>query len=191
MPAQCRRGQREGDGNFPGAAGLLLQKLNHRPAVPVGQCGKCSVEFCFRHELLTRRIPYALSEPPEMAFGIERSIAAVRPMVGAVIVNGGFFDHGRTGGATARAVLVHVVNEQHQRLGICSADRAWTRAARELRVSGPVSALGYHYEGIAIDEFAVLNASAVAFDFQPYLKPEGTAKPVNRSRSVVIVDSSG
>ena len=27
MPAQCRRGQREGDGNFPGAAGLLLVVL--------------------------------------------------------------------------------------------------------------------------------------------------------------------
>jgi len=28
-----------------------------------------------------------------MAFGIERSIAAVYPVIGAVIVNGGFFDH--------------------------------------------------------------------------------------------------
>ena len=126
-----------------------------------------------------------------MAFGIERSIAAVHPVIGAVIVNGGFFDHDSASRTSARAVLIHIINEQHQRLGICSADRAWTRAARELRVSGPVSALGYHYEGIAIDEFAVLNASAVAFDFQPYLKPEGTAEPVNRSRSVVIVDSSG
>jgi hypothetical protein len=57
-----------------------------------------------------------------MAFEIERSIAAVRPVVGSVIVNGGFFDHGRANRASARDVLVHVVNEQHQRLGICSTD---------------------------------------------------------------------
>jgi len=71
-----------------------------------------------------------------MAFGIERSVAAVRPVVGAVIVNGGFLDDGCADRSGARAVLVHVVDEQHQRLGVRSADRAWTRAARELRVPG-------------------------------------------------------
>ena len=57
-------------------------------------------------------------------------------------------------------------------------------------MSGPLTALGHHHEGLAIDEFTVLNASAVAFDFQPHLKPEGAAKPVNRSGSVVIEDRS-
>src|SRR5256885_2037351 len=140
MPAQGWRRQREGGGNFPGAAGLFLQKVNYRPAVTVSQCRKGSVEIRFRHELLTL-IPYALCEPPEMAFGIERSIAAVRPVIGAVIMNGGFFDHGRAGRASARAMLVHIVNEQHQRPGICSADRAWTRPARDLRASGILTAL--------------------------------------------------
>src|SRR2546427_825401 len=189
MSAQGWRRQREGGGNFPGAAGLFLQKVNYRPAVTVSQCRKGSVEFRFRHELLTR-IPYAFCEPPEMAFGIERAIAAVRPVVGAVIMNGGFFDHGSASRTSARVVLIYVVNEQHQRLGIRSADRAWTRATRNLRASGPVSALAHHHEGLAINEFAVLNAPAVALDFQPHLKPEGTAKPVNRSGSVVIEDRS-
>jgi hypothetical protein len=121
-----------------------------------------------------------------MAFGIERSIAAVRPVIGAVIVNGGFFDHDSASRTSARAVFIHVINEQHQRLGIRSADRAWTRATRNLRASGPVSALAHHHEGLVIDEFAVLNAPAVALDFQPHLKPEGAAKPVNRSGGVIL-----
>ena len=58
-------------------------------------------------------------------------------------------------------------------------------------MSGIVSALGHHDEGLAIDEFAVLNAPAVAFDFQPHLKPEGAAKPVNGPGGGVIVDCSG
>ena len=48
----------------------------------VSQCRKGGAEFRFRHELFTRRIPQALREPPEMAFEIERSIAAVGPVVG-------------------------------------------------------------------------------------------------------------
>jgi hypothetical protein len=97
-----------------------------------------------------------------MAFGIERSIAAVRPVVRAVVVDGWLFDHGRAG----------------------------RTRARKLRVPGPVSACGHHYDGLAIDEFAVLNAPTVAFDFQPHLKPEGAAKPVDRSGGIVIVDRS-
>src|SRR5215510_6922570 len=111
MPAQGRRSQREGGGNIPGAAGLLLQKVDYRPAVTVSQCKKGSVEFRFRHWLITGRIPYAFCEPPEMTFGIERSIAAVRPVIGAVIVNGGFFDHGRASRTSARVVLIYVVDE--------------------------------------------------------------------------------
>src|SRR5205807_3720826 len=99
-------------------------------------------------------------------------------------------DHGSASRTCARAVLIYVVNEQHQRLGIRSVDRAWTRATRKLRVSGPVSALGHHHESLAINEFAVLNAPAVALDFQPHLKPESAAKPVDRSGSVVIEDRS-
>src|SRR5690242_12340291 len=125
-----------------------------------------------------------------MAFGIERSIAAVHPVIGAVIVNGGFFDDESASRASARTMLIHVINEQHHRLGIRAADRAWARARRKLRASGPVSAVAHHHEGLAIDEFAVLNAPAVALDFQPHLKPEGAAKPVNRSGSVVIEDRS-
>lgn len=111
MPAQCRRCQREGGGNFPGAARALLQKVDHRPAIPVGQCGESSVEFRFRHELFTGRIPHALREPPEMTFEIERSIAAIRPVVDAVIVNSGFFQYGGAGSAGVHAMLVHAVNE--------------------------------------------------------------------------------
>ena len=124
-----------------------------------------------------------------MAFRIERAIAAIGPMIGAVIVNSRFFDHDSAGGASACAVLLYVVDEQHQRLGIRPADRAWTCAWRNLGASGPVSALGHHHEGLVIDEFAVLNAPAIALDFQPHLEPEGAAKPVNRSGSVVIEDS--
>ena len=39
-PEDARTGQFEG-----GATRLLLQKVNHRPAVTVGQRIKCSVEF--------------------------------------------------------------------------------------------------------------------------------------------------
>ena len=189
MPAQRRRRQREGGGNFPGAEGTLLQKVNYRPAITIGQRGKRSVEFRFRHRSLTR-VPYAFCEPPEMAFGIERAIAAVRPVVGAVIMNGGFFDYDRASRTSARAVLIHVINEQHQKLGIRSAHRAWTRATRKLRASGSVAALAHHHEGLAINEFAMFNAPAVALDFQPHLESEGAAKPVNRSGSIVIRDRS-
>jgi hypothetical protein len=123
-----------------------------------------------------------------VAFGIERSIAAICPVVGAVIVNGKFFDHGSASRTSARAVLIRVINEQHQRLGIRSANRVWTRSPRNLWASGVVSALAHHYEGLVIGEFAVLDAAAIAFDFQPHLKTEGAAKPVYRSRSVVIKD---
>src|SRR5215471_8429942 len=157
MSAQGWRRQRESGGNFPGAAGLFLQKVNYRPAVTVSQCRKGSVEFSFRHELLTR-IPYAFCEPPQMAFGIERAIAAVRPVVGAVIMNGGFVDHGSASRTSACAMLLYVVNEQHQRLGIRSADRARARATRNLRAARAVSALAHHHQGLAINEFAVLNA---------------------------------
>jgi len=105
-----------------------------------------------------------------MAFGIERPIAAVRPMVGAVIVDGGFFDHDSASRMSVPVMLLYVVNEQHQRLGIRSADRVWTRARRNLRASGLISALAHHHESLAINKFAVLNAPAVALDFQPHLE---------------------
>jgi hypothetical protein len=111
-------------------------------------------------------------------------------MVGTVIVKGGFFDHDSAGRASACEVLLYVVDEQHQRLGIRPADRAWTCAWRKLRASRPVSALGHHHEGLAINEFAVLDAPPVALDSQSHLKSEGAAKPVNRSASVVIEDRS-
>src|SRR5437868_6878965 len=110
MSAQGWRRQRQGGGNFTGAAWLFLQQVNYRPAVTVSQCRKGGVELRFRHELLTR-IPDAFCEPPEMAFGIERAIAAVGPVVGAIIMNGGFFDHGSASRTSARAVLIYVVNE--------------------------------------------------------------------------------
>src|SRR5690349_24745028 len=104
-----------------------------------------------------------------MALGIERSIAAVHPVIGAVIVNSGFFDHDSASRTSAGAMLIHVINEQHQGLCIRSADRAWARASRNLRASGTVSALAHHHEGLVIDQFAVLDAPALALHFQPHL----------------------
>src|ERR1700753_2565393 len=49
MPAQGRRRQREGGGNFSRAPWLLLKKVNYRPALTVSQCRKSSVEFRFWH----------------------------------------------------------------------------------------------------------------------------------------------
>ena len=125
-----------------------------------------------------------------MAFGIKRSIAAVRPMVRAVIVNGGFLDHERASRTSAREVRIHVIHEQHQRLRVRSAARAWTRASRNLRASEILSALGHHHEGLAIDKLTVLDAPTIALDLQPHVKAEGATKPVDRSGSIVIEDRS-
>src|SRR2546425_5063574 len=129
MSAQGWRRQREGGGNFPGAAGLFLQKVNYRPAVTVSQCRKGSVEFRFRHELLIR-IPYAFCEPPEMAFGIERAIAAIRPVVGAVIMNGGFFDHGSASRTSARVSDLHYGKRHYWRSVVTYINKAGSPTPR-------------------------------------------------------------
>jgi hypothetical protein len=45
--------------------------------------------------------------------------------------------------------------------------------------------LGHHYDGLAIDEFAALDAPAVAFDFQPYSNPKA-----RQSQSIAPAASS-
>src|SRR5665213_2324638 len=121
-----------------------------------------------------------------MAFNVERAIAAVRPVVRAVIVHGEFFHYLRAARLGTGAVAVHAVDEDHRVLGIGAAYGAGTYTGRKVRVSTPLSALGHHDQCLTEDKFAVLDAAAFALNLQPDFKSEGLAKPFDRRRGIVI-----
>ncbi len=53
------------------------------------------------------------------------------------------------------------------------------------------AALRHHDESVAINQFTVFDSATVAFDFQPYLKSQSAAKPVDSSGWVIVINTNG
>ena len=128
----------------------------------------------------------ALSEPPQVAFDVDCAVAAISPVVFPVIVDGGFADDDGAVSAGTGTVLVDVVDEEQNALGVATANGSRTDTWRHVFPPGLMATLGDHDEGVAIGEFAVFDAARFAFDFQANDEAEGLAKPVDCLAGVVV-----
>ena len=118
-----------------------------------------------------------------MALGIDRSVAAIRPIVFAVVGRLRLVADRRARRTRAFAVHVDIINEDADRLG----DLPVLRSGADVLV-GPLFAAGaaHHDQALAVDQLRVFDTAALALDFQLHLEVEGLAQPIDRRRRVVI-----
>src|SRR5690349_13676029 len=99
-----------------------------------------------------RRIADALRDPPEMPFGIDGAVAAIGPVVLAIVVRRGLFDDLRAARTGVRAMRLDVVDEEHDALSGLVAERARTAQQRLERPRRVGIFLAHHDEPLAIRE---------------------------------------
>ncbi len=157
-----------------GTPRFLQQHTDHVAARGVGQCRKSGVELRFGAQRgAGLRTP--LGNPPQMPLGIEGSIAAIRPIIFAIVVKCGLLDDSRAARARMSAVCIRIVDEEHDALGAGAVQRlgaAQRALPRALRIG---TLLAHHDQPLAIGEFAVFDPAVVALDLEPHLKTEGIA----------------
>src|SRR4029079_6831908 len=112
---------------------------------------------------------------------IDGLIAAVAPVVLAVIVGLGLALDRRAGGARSLAMRVHVVDEQTHRLRGLPAYRP---GAHPVGRVGPAGSK--HDQGLAERELAMLDATTLAVDEDSHLEAERSTQKINRGAWVVI-----
>ena len=126
-----------------------------------------------------------------MAFAIDGGVAAVGPVVFAVVVDLGFIDNDGAGGAGMGAVGVDIVDEEQEALGVGAAVGAGAGSGREVFAAGLGAGLGDHDERFAVGEFTVFDAAAFAFDAETDGEAEGGAEPFDGGGRVVVVEGGG
>ena len=173
----------------PSAAGFLAEKIDDGLAGFAGEGDEGAVDGV-GHSLLDR-VAYTLGDPPQVTFKIDGGVAAIGPVVFAVIVDGGFVDDDGAVSAGMGAVVVDIVGEEQNALGVAAADGVWADAWRHVFPAGFMATLGDHDKGVAIREFAVFDATRFAFDFQADDEAKGFAKPVDGLGGIIIKEGRG
>ena len=164
------------------AAGLFTEEIDDGLARFVGEGHQGAVDGV-GHLFF---IADALGAPPQVTFKVDGGVAAIGPIVFAVIVDGGFVDDESAVSAGMGAVVVGIVDEEQNALRVAAADGVWADAWRHMFPAGFIATLGDHDKGVAIREFAVFDATRFAFDFQADDKAKDLAKPVDRLGCIIV-----
>src|SRR5258708_9700872 len=97
-------------------------------------------------------VPHPVPEPPVVPFGVLGAVAAVGPVVVAVVVRRRGLDDLRPRRAGARAVRVGVVDDDPDGLRVRAAERARALARKRLRALRAAAGLADRNEPLAADE---------------------------------------
>jgi len=141
--------------------------------------------------LVFARVAEALGEPPHVAFAIDCAVAAVGPVVFAVVVDLGFIDNDGAGGAGVGAMGVDIVDEEQEALGVDSIDGAGAGAGREVFAAGLGAGLGDHDERFAVGELTVFDAAPFSLHTETDGEAECGAEPIDGGCRVIVVESGG
>src|SRR5262245_52272388 len=136
---------------------------------------------------------HALHEPPHVPFEVVRGVAAVGPVIAAVVGRCRLVADHRTGLARRCAMGVGGVDVQAEVLREATTEllRARDLLAPRILLAGPRPRAGDHDQALAVFELAVLDAAARPLDDHANLEPERAAQPVDRGPRVGVEQGGG
>jgi hypothetical protein len=124
-----------------------------------------------------------------VALGIERAVAAVGPVVLAIVMDRRLVDDARPGPARPLAVRIDVVDVQHESLRVGVVHRL-----RAQHVDLPARVAPFaadHQQRLAEGELAVHHLAGIALDLELQLEAEGITQPVDHAVRILVVGTGG